>query len=135
MAKLTNDGIRSRYLDRLRDRFASLRPSVPPPRPRDDSDSDSDSLEKISRTATGALADAAAAVDLALLQLELAEQKLETAVQSGAPIEHVQRLAETFNAHRDSAMSAREELKVHRESVGIRQTRLLFKLYPVPPKR
>ena len=124
VAKLTNEGVRSRYLDRLRDRFSALRPSAPPP-----------AKDRKAQDATGALANAASAVDLALLHLELAQRKLDTAVECGAPMEHVERLVETFNDRRDLAVDARDDLKVHRESVGIRQTRLLFKLYPVPPRR
>jgi hypothetical protein len=131
VAKLTSDGVRSRYLDRLRDRFASLRPSVPPPR----TETPTHDPKEMSELAAAALANAAGAVDLALLHVELAQRRLETAVECGAPLEHVQKLVGTFNDHRDSAVDARDQLKVHRESVGIRQTRLLFKLYPVPPRR
>ncbi len=121
-----------------------MRPSAPPPRadssPEGETEGETERAEAarekaLAEEAKGALANAAGAVDLALLHVELAQRKLDTAVECGAPIEHVERLARTYNDHRDLAVHARDDLKIHRESVGIRQTRLLFKLYPVPPRR
>lgn len=115
--ELRDSGHESVYLDRLRARH--------------DVAAAQEQLEReIIREMAEALGRAGDKVDLALLRLELAGKALARATD---PDERA-RLAARFNALRGEAITARHELRIHREAVGIRRNEALEREYPIPPR-
>jgi len=114
--ELRDSGHESVYLDRLRARH--------------DVAAAQEQLEKeIIREMAEALGRAGEKVDLALLRLELAGKELAAATDAAERA----RLAARFNALRTAAITARHELRIHREAVGMRRNDGLDREYPVPP--
>ena len=70
-------------------------------------------------------------VNLALLELELAEQKID---EAPTPAQRRQRIRE-YNQRRDHAYKMRWEFLIHREALGMRRHDKIEALYPVPPPR
>jgi len=115
--ELRESGFESPYLDRLRARY--------------DVTTAQEELEKeIIREMAEALGRAGEKVDLALLRLDVARRALAAA----ADADERRRLAEEFNALRKDALQARQELRIHREAVGIRRNDCLDAQYPIPPR-
>lgn len=115
--ELRDAGIESPYLDRLRARH--------------DVAAAQEELEKeIIHEMAQALGRAGEKVDVALLRLDLAGKALAAATDPGERA----RLAAAFNALRDAALTARLELRIHREAVGIRRNDALDREYPIPPR-
>jgi len=115
--ELRDSGHESVYLDRLRARH--------------DVAAAQEQLEReIIREMAEALGRAGDKVDLALLRLELAGKALARATD---PAERA-RLGARFNALRVEAITARHELRIHREAVGIRRNDALEREYPIPPR-
>lgn len=74
-------------------------------------------------------------VNVALLKLEVVAKKLAEAESlRPRPPEWGEWIAE-FNARREEALKAREELVIHREALGMYNNSMLPSLYPIPPKR
>ena len=115
--ELRDAGIESPYLDRLRARhdvFAAQ-----------------EELEReLIQEMAQALGRAGEKVDVALLRLELAGKALAAARDP----EERARLATAFNALRSAAITARHELRIHREAIGIRRNDALDREYPIPPR-
>jgi hypothetical protein len=115
--ELRDAGIESPYLERLRARhdvFAAQ-----------------EQLEKeIIKEMAEALGRSGEKVDLAFLRLDLAGKALAAATD---PDERA-RLATAFNALRSAAITARHELRIHREAIGIRRNDALDREYPIPPR-
>lgn len=115
--ELRDAGIESPYLDRLRARH--------------DVAAAQEELEReIIHEMAQALGRAGEKVDVALLRLDLAGKALAAATDPGERA----RLAAAFNALRDAALTARLELRIHREAVGIRRNDALDREYPIPPR-
>lgn len=115
--ELRDAGIESPYLDRLRARH--------------DVAAAQEALEKeIIHEMAQALGRAGEKVDVALLRLDLAGKALGAATEPGERA----RLTAAFNALRDAALTARQELRIHREAVGIRRNDVLDREYPIPPR-
>ena len=115
--ELRDSGIESPYLDRLRARH--------------DVAAAQEELEKeIIHEMAQALGRAGEKVDVALLRLDVAGKALAAATDAGERA----RLADVFNALRDAALTARQELRIHREAVGIRRNDALDREYPIPPR-
>ncbi len=115
--ELRDQGIESPYLDRLRARH--------------DVAAAQEQLEKeLIKEMAEALGRAGEKVDVALLRLDLAGKALAAA---NDPHERA-RLATEFNALRTAALTARHELRIHREAVGIRRNDVLDREYPIPPR-
>lgn len=114
--KLISAGYESPYLDRLR-RCVGAQATQ-------------DALEaEIAQEIAGALGRAGAKVDLLLLKLQLARDAHDEADGSERS-----RLADEYAALRQQALTARWELQVHREAVGMRGShRSLDETYPIPP--
>jgi len=114
--ELSDAGYESPYLDRLRRRL--------------DVTQAHESLEReILHEMACALGRAEDKVNVALLRLELAEKALRGA--TGPEQRRARALA--FNSCRHAALSARWELAIHREAIGLRRNDLLERLYPIPP--
>ncbi|WP_437925916.1 hypothetical protein WMF37_43800 [Sorangium sp. So ce291] len=123
--QLKNEGHRSPYLDRLRQRLPASGPS--------------DIAGEILREMASALGRSEDKVNVALLELELQGKALDAldalARRQGAdPRERAARVA-AFNRQREVATQALWELRVHREALGFRRNEDLAELYPIPPKR
>ena len=115
--ELRDAGIESPYLERLRARH--------------DVAAAQEELEKeIIQEMAQALGRAGEKVDVALLRLDLAGRALASATDA----DERARLATAFNALRDAALTARQELRIHREAVGIRRNDALDREYPIPPR-
>jgi hypothetical protein len=115
--ELRDSGHESVYLDRLRARH--------------DVAAAQEQLEReIIREMAEALGRAGEKVDVALLKLELAGKELAAATDA-AERKH---LVARFNALRAEAITARHELRIHREAVGIRRNDALEREYPIPPR-
>ena len=115
--ELRDAGFESPYLDRLRARH--------------DVAAAQEALEKeIVREMAQALGRAGEKVDVALLRLELAGRELAAARDDAERA----RLVAAFNARREDALTARHELRIHREAVGIRRNEMLDREYPIPPR-
>jgi hypothetical protein len=116
--ELTDSGYASPYLDRLRARL--------------DVTLAFEALEQeIAREMASALGRAGDKVDYALLRLEIAGRAVDDAIDA----EERERAVERFNQVRREALTARHELRIHREAVGIRRNRILEQIYPIPPRR
>jgi len=115
--ELRDDSFTSPYLERLRSRH--------------DVAAAQQQLERdIIREMAEALGRAGEKVDLALLELDVARRALSTATDANERA----RLTAAFNARRAEALKARQELRVHREAVGIRRNDCLDAQYPIPPR-
>ena len=115
--ELTDAGYDSPYLDRLRSRI--------------DITGCRESLEKeIIREIATSLGRAEDKVNAALLRLELAGRALAAAPDSNA----LHRCAVVFNAEREQALTARWELMIQREAIGLHGNEVLERLYPIPPR-
>jgi hypothetical protein len=115
--ELRDADIESPYLERLRARH--------------DVAAAQEALEKeIIHEMAQALGRAGEKVDVALLRLDLAGKALAAATDPGERA----RLTVAFNALRDAALTARHELRIHREAVGIRRNDALDREYPIPPR-
>jgi hypothetical protein len=116
--ELKDAGYESPYLERLRARLDPREAFV--------------QLEKeIVREMAEALGRTEDRLNYALLRLELAGREVDAARDEHERAERVR----DFNALREQALEARQWLLIHREAVGIRRNKLLFELYPIPPKR
>ena len=116
--ELKDTGYESPYLDRLRARL--------------------DPAEAVARLETEIVQEMAQALgrtedklNYALLRLELAARAIDTAPDELVRYDRVKE----FNALRDEAIQARRNLQIHREAIGIRRSRMLDDLYPIPPRR
>ena len=116
--ELKDTGYESPYLDRLRARL--------------------DPAEAVARLETEIVQEMAQALgrtedklNYALLRLELAARAIDEAPD---PLVRYDRVKE-FNTLRDEAIQARRNLQIHREAIGIRRSRMLDDLYPIPPRR
>jgi hypothetical protein len=115
--ELRDTGFESPYLDRLRARH--------------DVAAAQEQLEKeIIREMAEALGRSGEKVDVALLRLELAGKEVAAATNP----DQRSRLVARFNALRAVAITARHELRIHREAVGIRRNDVLDREYPIPPR-
>jgi len=115
--ELRDAGYESPYLDRLRARH--------------DVYAAQEELEKeIVREMAQALGRTGEKVDVAFLRLELAGKALAAATDAADR----ERLAATFNTLRAEAITARHELRIHREAIGIRRHHELDRDYPIPPR-
>jgi hypothetical protein len=115
--ELRDAGFESPYLERLRARH--------------DVAAAEEQLEReIIREMAAALGRAGEKVDVALLRLDVAAKELAAAT---TPDERA-RLAARFNTLRSAALTARHELRIHREAVGIRRNDVLDREYPIPPR-
>ena len=113
--QLIDEGKKSPYLDRLRERYDVRLPG--------------ETIEReILREMAGALARAEDRVNFALLELELLEEQL-------AQRPHDARLVEAFNAKREQALSVRRDLMIHRESLRFPRDPRFEERYPIPPPR
>ncbi len=113
--ELKDQGYESLYLDRLRARL--------------DVEQQQAILEKeIIQEMAYALAQSAAKVDHALLQLELLERALEAEVDPTK----VSELAAQHELKRQEALGRRRDLLIHREALGIRRNDCLAQMYSVP---
>jgi hypothetical protein len=118
VTELKDQGYRSPYLDRLRQRL--------------DVEQAHATLEReIVQEIAAALGRTAAKLDYALLRLELSARELDAAVTD----EERAIRAEVVEARRTDALRARHELLIHREAVGIRRNEILEQVYPIPPSR
>ncbi|MEW6273182.1 MAG: hypothetical protein AB1689_28215 [Thermodesulfobacteriota bacterium] len=116
--ELKDAGYESPYLDRLRARLDPREAFV--------------QLEKeIVREMAAALGRTEDRLNYALLRLELAGHEVDAAADERERAARVR----TFNALREEALEARHWLQIHREAIGIRRNKVLFELYPIPPKR
>ena len=114
---LTDAGYESPYLDRLRNRLDLMQSH--------------ESLEKeIIREMAAALGRAEDKINAVLLRLELAGRALAAAPDSTTR----RQCALAFNTERDRALTARWELVIHREALGLYRHEILDRLYPVPPR-
>lgn len=115
--ELRDAGVESPYLERLRARH--------------DVAAAQEALEKeIIHEMAQALGRAGEKVDVALLRLDLAGKALAAAGDA----DERARLTVAFNALRDAALTARHELRIHREAVGIRRNDVLDREYPIRPR-
>ena len=115
--ELSREGFQSPYLDRLKRRV--------------DAELATEELEKeIVREIAGALGRAGEKVDYVFLRLELLGRKID-----GATGERRRRWIKEWNGLRDDAIRARQELRIHREAIGIRRNGALERLYPIPSRR
>jgi hypothetical protein len=113
---LTDEGYESPYLDRLRRRMDLTGPR--------------ESLEKeIIREMAASLGRAEDKINVALLRLELAGHALAAAPDPAAR----RHCAGAFNAERAHALTARWELMIQREAIGLHRNEVLDRLYPIPP--
>jgi hypothetical protein len=114
---LTDAGYESPYLDRLRHRI--------------DLTGSHESLEKeIIREIAASLGRAEDKINAALLRLELAGRALAAAPEPAAR----RRCTVAFNAEREQALTARWELMIQREAIGLHRNEVLERLYPIPPR-
>ncbi len=118
VSELKDQGYRSPYLDRLRQRL-------------DVEQAHATLEQEIVQEIAAALGRTAAKLDYALLRLELAARELDAAVTDD---ERAAR-TEVVEARRTEALRARHELLIHREAVGIRRNDILEQVYPIPPSR
>jgi hypothetical protein len=115
--ELTDAGFESVYLDRLRARVDVAQAQA--------------SLEKeIIGEMAAALGRAEDKLIGALLRLEVAGRAL--AATDACDYE---RRAAVYDARHAEATSARWELVIHREAVGIWRNEVIEELYPIPPRR
>ena len=115
--ELRDNGHESPYLDRLRARY-------------DVAVAQEELEREIIHEMAAALGRSGEKVDVALLRLELAGRALAAATDA----HERERLVVAFNARRDEALKARQELRIHREAVGIRRNDALDREYPIPPR-
>lgn len=112
--QLIDEGYRSPYLDRLREQY-----DVSAPR---------ESLEReLLREMASALGRAEAKVNLALLELELAEKRADERGDRAS--------IEDFNAKRARALEVRHELLIHRDALRFPRDPRFEQRYPIPPRR
>lgn len=117
-ARLKADGVKSEYLDRL-EKHLSV-------------EERQDALElEIYQEMASALGRAGAKVDFALLRAEVAARDLEAATDAASRAEALA----TYAAARHDAIQALQDLKIHREAIGLKRHDQLAALYPIPPKR
>ena len=112
--QLVDEGRESVYLERLRRRYDVTLPNRT---------IEQEILEEMAH----ALARAEDKVNLALLELELLEERCE---RDPTP-EHVA----AFNRKREQALRVRRDLMIHREALRFRRDPRFWELYPVPPAR
>lgn len=116
---LRRDGFQSLYLDRLADRLGGRIPGR--------KSLEEEILEEMSQ----ALTRAAAKIDFALLNLELAEREIEQAKSEAERAEKIR----VYNERRDEAWKARWEFVVHREALGFTRHEQIERDYPIPAKK
>lgn len=116
--ELKDAGYESPYLDRLRARL-------------DPSEAIAQLEKEIVREMAQALGRTEDKLNYALLRLELAARDLDGATDERERA----RLTERYNALRAEAIEARQALLIHREAIGIRRNRVLYEIYPIPPRR
>jgi len=116
--ELKDSGYESPYLDRLRARL-------------DPSEALLQLEQEIVREMAEALGRTEDKLNYALLRLELAGRDLDAAADERERA----RLRERHEALRAEAFEARQHLLIHREAIGIRRNRVLFEMYPIPPRR
>jgi hypothetical protein len=116
--ELTDAGYESVYLDRLRSRVDVAQAQA--------------SLEKeIIGEIAAALGRAESKLNAALLRLELAGRAIACAIDASER----DACALAFERTRQEALTARWELAIHREAVGLLPTNELELLYPIPSRR
>lgn len=116
---LKNSGFQSPYLERLYGRM-----------PTGEAHHQSVEQEILQEMASG-LSTAAAKVDLALLRVDLIIQDLEQAIT----LEEQRALLKDYEARRQDVRTARWELIVHREALGLTNHDQILLDYPLPPPK
>jgi hypothetical protein len=117
LRELRDSGFESPYLERLRARH--------------DVTAAQELLEKeIIREMAEALGRSGEKVDVALVRLEVARRDVAAATSE----DDRQRAIARFNTLRDEAVRLRQELRIHREAIGIRRNDGLETTYPIPPR-
>ncbi|WP_437317359.1 hypothetical protein [Sorangium sp. So ce385] len=120
--QLKDQGHKSPYLDRLRQRLPAAAPS--------------DLAGEILREMASALGRSEDKINVALLELELQGKALdELARGQGADARERAAMIAAYNRQREVAAQALWELRVHREALGFRRNDDLAAMYPIPPKR
>jgi hypothetical protein len=121
--QLKDQGYRSPYLDRLRQRLPT--------------GGMHDLAAEIVREMAASLGRAEDKINAALLALEVTGNAIDALVTEGIARnrEEIRVRVEIFNAQRKEAEVALWELRVHREALGFRRNDDLASLYPIPPRR
>jgi DNA-binding helix-hairpin-helix protein with protein kinase domain len=115
---LSDTEFESPYLDRLRSRVEIAQ--------------ERSSLEReIVQEMAQALGKAEDKVNVALLELQLIEQKLAIASGEGER----GHLIASFNTQRDRAKQVLRELVIHREALGMHRNEILREFYPIPERK
>ena len=118
LESLTDSEWSSPYLDRLRSRI--------------DIAQERQSLEhELVQEIAQALGRAEDKINLALLQLEILDGKIE---DENDPNQH-DALVQEFNRQRDVARRALRDLTIHREALGMYRNKQLSEIYPIPPRK
>lgn len=124
--ELSDAGYESPYLDRLRNKL-------------DLEQAQWDLEREVLREMASSLGRAEEKLNVALLELELAEGRVEAVLdQPGATAAWVQEAnarIDEFNGRREAARRLLWELTIHREALGFRRNEILFQFYRIPPKR
>jgi hypothetical protein len=118
---LTDQGFESPYLDRLRQKL-------------DVEQAYHDLGREILQEMAAALGRAEDRVNLALLELQLADRQLREFQEQGDVDAFNQGVA-TYNDRRERAHRRLWELTIHREALGFRRNDILKQYYPIPPRR
>ncbi len=115
---LTDSELSSPYLDRLRSRI--------------DIAQERQSLEReLVQEIAQALGRAEDKINLALLQLEILNAKIE----SESDQRRYTALVDEYNRQRDVARRALRDLTIHREALGMYRNKQLVEIYPIPPRK
>lgn len=118
LESLSDSELSSPYLDRLRARI--------------DIAQERQSLEReLVQEIAQSLGRAEDKINIALLQLDILDAKIESESDQGRHNE----LVEEFNRQREVARRALRDLTIHREALGIYRNRQLAEIYPIPPRK
>ncbi|HJL42710.1 MAG TPA: hypothetical protein RMG48_15500 [Myxococcales bacterium LLY-WYZ-16_1] len=116
VGRLTDLGHQSDALERLRAHLQM--------------DQGADGIEvELHREMAFALGRSGAKVDAALLELEELATVIRAAKDPSVRVDGIRR----FNESRRLALRALEDLKIHREAVGLPRHKVLERTYPIPP--
>jgi len=115
---ITDSELNSPYLDRLRSRIDIAR--------------ERQSLEReLVQEIAQALGRAEDKVNLALLQLDILDVKIEDEDDQT----RYNTLVEQFNRQREVARRALRDLTIQREALGMYRNKQLAEIYPIPPRK
>ncbi|MCA9633289.1 MAG: hypothetical protein KC766_36810 [Myxococcales bacterium] len=122
--RLSAEGFRSPYLERLRARTAEARRNA--------------ELGKIQREIVeemaASLGRAEDRINQALLELDVLAVAVEAA-ESRGDLQAATLRKDEFNRKREFAKLRVRDLRIQREALGFRNNALLAELYPIPPRR